>query len=276
MPIIKYKPTTPGRRQMSMPTFEEITRSKPEKSLTLILKRNSGRNHSGTITVRHRGGGSKRRYRLIDFMHTKKNLEARVTSIEYDPNRSAYIMLVIYTDGEKKYHLAPHGMKVGDKIVTKERTKVKTGNRMMLKNIPIGYDIHNVELYESRGGQLARSAGSSLKLVSLEGPHAQIQMRSGEVRIVSKNCYASIGIVSNIDHNNVSIGKAGRKRHMGWRPTVRGSAMNPVDHPHGGGEGRTPIGLKYPKTPWGMPTLGFKTRKRKYTNKMIIKDRRIK
>lgn len=277
MELKKFKPTTPGIRQMSIASFEEITKSKPEKSLTKTLKKNSGRNSTGRITVRHRGGGTRRRYRNIDFKRTDKlNIEGKVKAIEYDPNRTAYIMLVNYKDGEKRYHLAPTEIKVGDKIVTREKAKVKAGNRMKLKNIPVGFSIYNVELYEGRGGQLARSAGSSLKLVSVEGDYAQIQMPSGEIRLVSKDCYATIGIVSNIDHFNISIGKAGRTRHFGRRPQVRGKAMNPVDHPHGGGEGGCPIGLKHPKTPWGMPALGFKTRRRRYTDKMIIKDRRRK
>ncbi len=277
MGLKKFKPTTPGIRQMSIASFEEITKSKPEKSLTKTLKKNSGRNFSGRITVRHRGGGTRRRYRDIDFKRTDKlNIEGKVKAIEYDPNRTAYIMLVNYKDGEKRYHIAPTEIKVGDKIVTREKAKVKAGNRMKLKNIPVGFSIYNVELYEGRGGQLARSAGSSLKLVSVEGDYAQIQMPSGEIRLVSKDCYATIGIVSNIDHFNISIGKAGRTRHFGRRPQVRGKAMNPVDHPHGGGEGGCPIGLKHPKTPWGMPALGFKTRRRRYTDKMIIKDRRRK
>lgn len=277
MALKKYKPTTPGRRGMSSASFEELTRSKPVKYLTRKQNRKSGRNNTGTITVRHRGGGSKRAYRIIDFKHFDKlNIEGRVTSIEYDPNRTAYIMLVTYKDGEKRYHIAPEGIKVDDKIIAGERAKVRTGNRMVVNNIPVGYDIHNVELHEGRGGQMARSAGASLKLVSLEGEHAQIQMPSGEIRLISKKCYASIGIVGNIDHNNINIGKAGRTRNFGRRPQVRGKAMNPCDHPHGGGEGSNPIGLKYPKTKWGLPALGKKTRRRHYTDKMIIRDRRRK
>lgn len=277
MPIKKYNPTSPGRRQMSTLTFEEITRSKPEKSLIRTLQGNSGRNNTGRITIRHRGGGHKRMYRLIDFKRTDKmNIEGKVISIEYDPNRTALIMLVQYRDSEKRYHLAPFGIKVGDKIITAEKAKIKTGNHLMLKNIPIGYNIHNVELHEGKGGQMGRSAGSALTLVSVEDDYAQIAMPSGEIRLVSKRCFATIGQVGNLDHNNVTIGKAGRNRHRGRRPQVRGSAMNPVDHPHGGGEGRSPIGLKHPKTPWGLPALGVKTRRRHYTDKMIIKDRRYK
>jgi len=277
MPVKKFKPTTPGQRQMSVLTFEEITRTKPEKSLLLPVKKNAGRNNQGKICVRHRGGGEKRKYRIIDFNRRDKlNIEGKVASIEYDPNRTAFIMLVQYKDGEKRYHLAPLGIKVEDKVVIKEKAKIKDGNRMKIKNIPVGYSIYEVELSEKRGGQLGRSAGAIIRLVSLEGKHAQIQMPSGEVRLVNKECYATIGTVSNIDHSNVSLGKAGRKRHMGWRPTVRGSVMNPIDHPHGGGEGKSSVGLKHPKTPWGMPAMGFKTRNRKYTNKMIVKDRRRK
>lgn len=277
MAVKKFKPTTPARRQMSISSFEEVTRTKPEKSLTVILKKNSGRNNTGTITVRHHGGGSKRYYRMIDFNRKDiHGIEGTVKSVEYDPNRTAYIMLVQYKDGQKRYHVAPADIKVGDAIVCKDKAPIKTGNRMLIKYVPVGYSVYEVELHEGKGGQLGRSAGSNIKLVSLEGHLAQIQMPSGEIRLVSKKCYATIGVVSNADLMNVTIGKAGRKRHMGIRPTVRGKVMNPVDHPHGGGEGSTSIGLKYPKTPWGMPALGFKTRKRKYTNKMILQDRRKK
>jgi len=277
MALKKFKPTTPGRRQMSVASFDEVTRTKPEKSLTCKIKKTSGRNNSGRITVRHRGGGEKRLYRMIDFKRIdKKNIEGKVTSVEYDPNRTAYIMLVTYKDGEKRYHIAPEGIKVGDSIMTAEKVKIKSGNRMLISNIPVGYEIYNVEMKKGKGGQLGRSAGTAIKLVSLEGDHAQIQMPSGEIRLVEKEGYATIGQVSNIDHNNIVIGKAGRKRHMGRRPQVRGKAMNPCDHPHGGGEGGSPIGMKHPKTPWGMPALGLKTRRRKYTDKMIVKDRRRK
>lgn len=277
MALKKFKPTTPGRRQMSVASFEEITKTTPEKSLTRIKKKTTGRNNSGRITVRHRGGGSKRLYRMIDFKRADKaGIEATVAAVEYDPNRTAYIILVNYRDGEKRYHIAPTGVKVGDKIMTAEKAKIKSGNRMHMENIPVGYNIYNVELHVGKGGQLGRSAGTAIKLVSLEGTHAQILMPSGEVRLVSKNAYATIGTVSNGDHSNIKIGKAGRKRHLGRRPQVRGKAMNTVDHPHGGGEGGAPIGLKHPKTPWGMPALGFKTRKRHYTDKMIVKDRRRK
>ena len=277
MALKKYKPTTPGRRGMSSASFDEITATKPEKSLIRTLKKNSGRNSGGSITVRHRGGGSKKMYRILDFKQSDKlNINGIVKTIEYDPCRTAYIMLVQYKDGEKRYHIAPNGVKVDDPIVTKDKATINPGNRMKLINIPVGYEIHNVELYEGKGGQLGRSAGTAIKLVSLEGKHAQIQLPSGEIRLVSKNCFASIGTVGNIDHNNMKIGKAGRTRNMGRRPQVRGKAMNPVDHPHGGGEGGSPIGLKHPKTPWGFPALGYKTRRRHQTDKMIIKDRRRK
>ena len=277
MTVKKFKPTTPGRRQMSVASFEEITTTTPEKSLLRKIAKISGRNNEGRITIRHRGGGEKRKYRMIDFNRVDKlNIEGKVTSIEYDPNRTAYIMLVTYKDGEKRYHIAPQGMKVGTKIVAMEKGKIIEGNRMKIKNIPVGFNIYNVELNLNKGGQMGRSAGSIIKLVSLEGKHAQIQMPSGEIRLVNKDCYASIGIVSNIEHNNITIGKAGRIRHMGRRPQVRGKAMNPVDHPHGGGEAANSIGLKHPKTPWGMPALGFKTRRRHQTDKMIVKDRRRK
>ncbi len=277
MALTKYKPTTPSRRTMTTASFDEVTRTTPEKSLVKRLKKHSGRNNTGRITCRHRGGGNKRLYRDIDFKRTNKlNIEARVSSVEYDPNRTAYVMLVVYRDGEKRYHIAPTGIQVDDKIITSEKAKIKTGNRMMVQNIPVGYNIYNVELHEGKGGQMGRSAGTTIKLVSLEGQYAQIQMASGEVRLISKKCYATIGIPSNIEHNNIKIGKAGRMRNMGRRPQVRGKAMNTCDHPHGGGEGGAPIGMKHPKTPWGLPALGFKTRKRHYTDKMIVKDRRRK
>lgn len=276
MALKKFKPVTPGLRQMSVASFEEITRVGPEKSLIKILKRHSGRNNTGTITVRHRGGGEKKFYRIIDFKagSDKAGMEAVIKTIEYDPYRSCYIMLVFYKDGEKRYQIAPNDIKVGDVIVAGEKAKVKNGNRMMVKFIPVGFSIYNVEMHPGKGGQLGRSAGASIKLVSLEGEYAQLQMPSGEIRLVNKECYASIGLVGNLEHNNIVVGKAGRMRHMGWRPTVLGSSMTPKDHPHGGGKGHTSIGLIHPKTPWGMPALGFKTRKRKYTNKMIVKDRR--
>ncbi|MCX6735367.1 MAG: 50S ribosomal protein L2 [Candidatus Peregrinibacteria bacterium] len=276
MALKKFKPVTPGRRQMTMASFEEITTNEPEKSLIKILKRHSGRNNSGQITCRHRGGGEKKFYRIIDFKGgtDKLNMEAKVQTIEYDPYRTCYIMLLNYKDGEKRYQIAPLEVKVGDEIVAKERGKVKPGNRMQVKHIPIGFSMYNIELKPGKGGQMGRSAGASIKLVSLEGEYAQIQMQSGEVRLISKECYASVGQVGNIDHNNIVYGTAGRRRHMGWKPTVAGSAMIPKDHPHGGGKGHTSIGLIHPKTPWGMPALGYKTRTRKYTDRMIVKDRR--
>lgn len=277
MALKKFKPTTPGRRTMTVASFDEVTKSKPEKSLTVKIKKNSGRNNSGRITCRHRGGGAKKIYRIIDFKRRDKHgIEGKITAVEYDPNRTAYIMLVQYIDGEKRYHLAPEGIQVGDKIVTAEKAKIKAGNRMLVTSIPVGYEVYNVEMHVGKGGQLGRSAGSSIKLVSLEGDMAQIQMPSGEIRLISKQCYATIGTVSNSEHSNMKIGKAGRMRHMGRRPQVRGKAMNPVDHPHGGGEGGAPIGMKHPKTPWGMPALGYKTRRRHYTDKHIVKDRRRK
>ncbi|MBI5754004.1 50S ribosomal protein L2 [Candidatus Peregrinibacteria bacterium] len=276
MALKKYNPYTPSRRQMSMASFEEITKTKPEKSLIKILKRHSGRNNQGQITCRHRGAGEKKYYRIIDFKggSDKLNMEAKVQAIEYDPYRTCYIMLLSYKDGEKRYQIAPLDVKVGDEIVARERAKVKAGNRMMVKHIPVGFSMYNVELNPCKGGQMGRGAGASIKLVSLEGDYAQIQMPSGEVRLVSKECFASVGQVGNLDHNNIVYGNAGRRRHMGWKPTVSGSAMIPKDHPHGGGKGHTSIGLIHPKTPWGMPALGYKTRTRKYTDRMIIKDRR--
>lgn len=279
MALKKYKPVTPGQRQMSVSSFEEITKSTPEKSLSSRLKKHAGRNNTGRITTRHRGGGNKRLYRIIDFKGgiDKLNIEAKISSVEYDPNRTAYIMLLQYKDGEKRYQIAPDNIKVGGKLTTKEKGKIKIGNRMMLKHIPVGYPIYNVELYPGKGGQMGRAAGGIIRLVSLEGEYAQLQLPSGEVRMVAKECYASIGTVSNIEYSNISIGKAGKNRHRGWRPTVRGKVMNPVDHPHGGGEGRNPVGMKHPKTPWGMPALGFKTRKRKlFSDRMIVKRRRKK
>lgn len=277
MALKKFKPTTPGRRHMSVASFDMITKTTPEKSLTMPLKKHSGRNNQGRITVRHRGGGVKRMYRIIDFKRNDKlNITGKVVSIEYDPNRTAYIMLVNYIDGEKRYHVAPGDIKVDEKIIASEKAPISSGNRMHIKNIPVGYNIYEVELHKGKGGQLGRSAGSSIKLMSLEGEYAQILMPSGEIRLVAKDNFATIGTVSNHEHNNIKIGKAGRKRLMGRRPQVRGKAMNPCDHPHGGGEGGSSIGMKHPKTPWGLPALGCKTRKRKDTSKMIVKDRRRK
>lgn len=278
MAVKHCKPTTPGRRKMTIASFDEVTASKPEKKLTKRLNKRSGRNNQGRLTVRHRGGGHKRLYRAIDFDRTDKhNIEGKVTSVEYDPYRSAYIMLVTYTDGEKRYHLAPQDIKTGDKVILAEKTKLKPGNRMLIKNFPVGFTVYNIELNKGKGGQMIRSAGSSAKIMSQEDEkHTQVQLPSGEIRIVNKTCYASYGAVSNIDHTHIVIGKAGRRRNMGRRPQVRGKVMNPCDHPHGGGEGNQPIGLKHPKTPWGMPALGYKTRKRKYSDKFIIKSRHRK
>lgn len=277
MAIKVYKPTTPGRRNMSGYSFDEITKKRPEKSLLSKKNRKAGRNNQGKITVRHQGGGHKKLYRIVDFkMRDKVGIPAKVVAIEYDPNRTAYIMLVTYADGEKRYHLAPEGIEVGTEIITKEKCKAKKGNRMALKNVPPGYSIFNVELKLGRGGQIIRSAGSKGKVVAVEGEFAQVELPSGEVRLINKDCMATIGVVSNAEHQNIKIGKAGRNRWKGKRPSVRGKVMNPNDHPHGGGEGLQSIGLKNPKTPWGMPALGFKTRKRKYSDKLIVKNRRLK
>lgn len=272
MPIRQYKPTSPGRRGMSVSTFEEITKTKPEKSLTVRLKKHSGRNNQGKITVRHRGGGAKRAYRLIDFKRNKLGVPAKVAAIEYDPNRSARIALLHYLDGEKRYIIAPVGLKVGDMVSAGPEADIKPGNALPLKNIPTGTTIHNIELTRGRGGQMVRGAGAGAQLMAKEGDYAQVRLPSGEQRRVHILCMATIGQVGNIDHENVSIGKAGRSRHMGRRPTVRGSVMNPRDHPHGGGEGRAPIGGQ-PQTPWGKPALGYKTRHNKRTNKYIVRRR---
>ncbi|MFS8501733.1 MAG: 50S ribosomal protein L2 [Caldicoprobacter sp.] len=275
MGIKVYKPTSPGRRNMSVLTFEEITKKEPERSLVVPLKKHSGRNNEGRITVRHRGGGVKRKYRIIDFKRDKDNVPAKVAAIEYDPNRTANIALLHYKDGEKRYILAPMGLKVGDIVMSGENVDIKVGNALPLRNIPVGTVIHNIELYPGRGGQLVRAAGGAAQLMAKEGDYAHVRLPSGEIRMIHLDCRATIGQVGNLDHENVSIGKAGRKRHMGIRPTVRGSAMNPVDHPHGGGEGKAPIGRPAPVTPWGKPTLGYKTRKKnKESDKYIIKRRR--
>ncbi|MFC1600413.1 50S ribosomal protein L2 [Patescibacteria group bacterium] len=278
MGVKPIKPTTPGRRNMSAYTFEELTTSKPEKKLTRRLNKRSGRNNQGRITIRHRGGGHKRMYRVVDFNRAEKhNVEGKVAAVEYDPYRTAYIILVHYTDGDKRYHLAPQGIEVDDKVLLADKTKLKPGNRMLISNVPVGFSVYNIELSKGKGGQMIRSAGSSAKIMSQEDKkHTQILLPSGETRLVIKSGYASIGEVSNVEHSNIKIGKAGRVRNMGRRPQVRGKVMNPCDHPHGGGEGNQPIGLKHPKTPWGMPALGFKTRKRKYSDKHIIKSRHRK
>jgi large subunit ribosomal protein L2 len=274
MAVRQYRPTSPGRRGMSVSKFEEITRSKPERSLLVSLPKAAGRNNQGRITTRHRGGGAKRKYRIIDFKRDKSGIPARVVSVEYDPNRSANISLLQYVDGEKRYILAPNGLKVGDRLMSGPEAEIRAGNALPLRNIPTGTVIHNIELYPGRGGQMVRSAGGSAQLMAKEGDYAQVRLPSGEQRLVLISCMATIGQVGNIDHENVSIGKAGRSRHMGKRPAVRGSVMNPVDHPHGGGEGRAPIGGQ-PQTPWGKPALGFKTRKNKRTDRFIVRRRNV-
>ncbi len=272
MPVKQYKPTSPGRRGMSVSTFEEITKTKPEKSLTVSLKKHAGRNNRGKITVRHRGGGAKRAYRIIDFKRNKLGVPARVAAIEYDPNRTSRIALLHYVDGEKRYIIAPLGLKVGDRVEAGPDADIRVGNALPLKNIPTGTTIHNIELEHGRGGQLARGAGVGAQLMAKEGDYALLRLPSGEQRRVHILCMATIGQVGNVDHENRSIGKAGRKRHMGRRPTVRGSAMNPRDHPHGGGEGRAPIGGQ-PQTPWGKPAMGYKTRRNKRTDQFIVRRR---
>lgn len=274
MAIKSYKPTTPSRRNMTSNAFVEITTDKPEKSLLVAKNRTGGRNAQGKITVRHRGGGAKRKYRIIDFKRNKDGIPARVATIEYDPNRSAFIALVVYADGEKRYILAPLGVKVGDVLVSGKDADIKPGNTLPLQNIPVGTFIHNIELAAGKGGQMVRSAGTSAQLMAKEGNYATLRLPSGEMRYVRIECRATIGTVSNTTHEIIKIGKAGRKRHMGIRPTVRGSVMNPVDHPHGGGEGKAPIGRPAPVTPWGKPALGYKTRKnKKYSDRLIIKGR---
>ena len=277
MPTKKYNPTSPARRFMTVSTFEEITKSEPERSLLESLNKAGGRNNYGRITVRHRGGGNRKKYRIIDFKRNKVGT-AKVIGIEYDPNRSANIALVQYEDGEKRYFLAPLGVTDGMELVTDPAgADIKPGNAMQIANIPVGTLIHNIELQPGKGGQLVRTAGASAQLMAKEGKYAQVRLPSGEVRLIALNCMATIGQIGNLDHENVSIGKAGRKRHMGWRPTVRGSVMNPCDHPHGGGEGRSPVGRPGPVTPWGKPALGLKTRKKKNLNdKFIVKRRNDK
>ena len=273
MAVKIYKPTTPGRRDMTGHTFEEITKTKPERSLLIPRKKHSGRNVHGRVTVRHRGGGHRRRIRLVDFKRKKLGIPAKVAAIEYDPNRSARLALLHYVDGEKRYIIAPLGLKVGDQIMNGPDADIRPGNCMPISNIPVGTQIHNIELQEGRGGQMVRAAGTSAQLLSKEGDYAHIRLPSGEVRLVRRKCYATIGQVGNPDHGNIKLGKAGRKRHMGIRPTVRGSAMSPRDHPHGGGEGRSPIGMPSPKSPWGQKTLGYKTRRNKSTSKYIVRRR---
>lgn len=276
MPVKIYKPTSPGRRGMSVLVFNEITTSEPEKSLLVPLKKKSGRNSQGRITVRHRGGGHKRRYRIIDFKRNKHGVPANVASIEYDPNRTANIALLVYADGEKRYILAPEGVGVGDKLMSGPDAEIRVGNALPIYRIPLGTQIHNIELQPGKGGQLVRAAGTSAQLLAKEGVYSQVRLPSGEVRYISQDCIATIGSIGNSDHSNVVLGKAGRKRWLGIRPTVRGSAMDPNSHPHGGGEGGSPIGMPGPKTPWGKPTLGAKTRRNKRTDKYIVRRRRTK
>lgn len=273
MPVKAYKPTSPGRRGMTALTFEEITKDKPEKSLTAPLKKTAGRNVHGRVTVRHRGGGEKRKYRLIDMKRDKVGIPAVVEAIEYDPNRSARIALLRYEDGEKRYAIATNGLRVGARVVSGPEAELSPGNTLPLSAIPVGTQIHNIELNPGKGGQLVRSAGAAAQLMAKDGGRAQIRLPSGEVRLVSTRCVATIGQVGNVDHGLVKLGKAGRKRHLGIRPTVRGSAMTPRDHPHGGGEGKAPIGGQ-PQTPWGKPAMGFKTRRRKLGKELIIKPRK--
>jgi large subunit ribosomal protein L2 len=273
MAIKKYKPTTPGQRGMTGYAFDEITKDTPERSLIVPLRRRGGRNSYGRVTVRHQGGGARRNIRIVDFKRDKVNIPAKVAAIEYDPNRTARLALLHYADGEKRYILAPIGLKVGDSLVTSPQAEIRTGNCMPISNIPVGSLVHNIEVKEGKGGQLVRSAGTAAQLIAKEGEFAQIRMPSGEVRLIRQKCYATIGQIGNLDHSNIKLGKAGRKRHMGIRPSVRGSAMTPRDHPHGGGEGRQPIGKPGPRSPWGKPTLGYKTRRNKTTNKFIVRRR---
>lgn len=276
MALKKYKPTTPARRGMSSVDYSELSPAKRQRGLTKALFKRAGRNNQGRITVRHRGGGVKRLYRVIDSHRSEKlNVPAVVEKLEYDPNRTAFIALLLYVDGDRRYMLAPDGLKVGDKVICSQKAKIKSGNRLQIGNIPVGFDIHDLEIQPGRGGQIIRSAGSAGQVSSQDGEMAQVTLPSGSVRYVSKECYATVGQVSNLDHSNVRIGKAGRRRLMGWRPAVLGKSMNAVDHPHGGGEGHTSIGLKMVKTPWGKPALGVKTRTRhKYSDHLIIKGRR--
>ena len=273
----KYSPTSPARRHMAVPSFDEVTKSTPEKSLLTVLKKHSGRNSYGRITVRHHGGGNKKKYRIVDFRRTREDMPAKVIGIEYDPNRTAYIALLQYEDGEKSYIVAPAGLKDGDTVYTGAASDIKVGNTLPISAIPVGTMIHNIELYPGKGGQLVRSAGSAAQLMAKENGQAQVRLPSGEVRIVRLDCKATIGVVSNSEHESVKLGKAGKTRHLGIRPTVRGSVMNPCDHPHGGGEGKSPIGRPAPVTPWGKPALGYKTRNKKArTNKFIAKSRHDK
>lgn len=272
MAIKKYKPTTPGRRGMTVTDYSSLSKVEPERSLLEPMKKSAGRNNTGRITVRHHGGGNRTKYRVIDFKRDKIDMPATVKTLEYDPNRSAHIALVQYEDGEKRYIIAPEGLKVGDTVMSGANSDIKPGNCLPFTNIPVGTVIHNIELYPGKGAQLVRSAGNMAQLMAREGKYALVRLPSGEMRNVLANCVATIGQVGNVDHENVNIGKAGRKRHMGWRPTVRGSVMNPCDHPHGGGEGKSPVGRPGPVTPWGKPTMGYKTRKKhNRSDKLIVK-----
>ncbi len=273
MPIKKYKPVTPSLRGMTGHTFEEITKEKPERSLIVSRNKSAGRNAQGKVTVRHRGGGNRRHIRLVDFKRDKRGIPARVKAIEYDPNRTARLALLAYADGEKRYIIAPLDLRVNDVVMAGAQAEIRPGNSLPIANIPVGTLIHNIELKEGRGGQLVRAAGGAAQLLAKEGDYAQIRLPSGEVRLVRQTCYATIGQIGNVENSNIKLGKAGRKRHKGIRPTVRGSAMSPRDHPHGGGEGRQPIGMAGPKSPWGRPTLGAKTRRNKSTDKYIIRRR---
>jgi large subunit ribosomal protein L2 len=273
MAVKTYKPVTPSLRSMTGYSFEEITKPTPERSLLKSNKKHGGRNSFGRVTVRHRGGGHRRHIRVVDFKREKHGIPAKVSAIEYDPNRTARLALLTYVDGEKRYIVAPLELKVGDIVMSGPAAEVRPGNSLPISNIPIGTMVHNVEVYKGRGGQLARSAGAAAQLLAKEGEYAQIRMPSGEVRLIRQQCYATVGQVGNLEHSNIKLGKAGRKRHLGIRPTVRGSAMTPRDHPHGGGEGRQPIGMPGPKSPWGKPTLGYKTRRNKKTDQYIVRRR---
>jgi len=273
MAIKKFKPTTPGQRGMTGSTFEEITKVTPERALLKPLRKSGGRNLYGRVTVRHRGGGSRRHIRVVDFKRDKRHIPAKVAAIEYDPNRTARLALLYYADGEKRYIIAPVDLKVGDSVVAGAAVEIRPGNCLPIANIPVGTLVHNIELHPGHGGQLVRAAGGAAQLLAKEGDYAQVRMPSGEVRLIRQECYATIGQVGNLDHGNIKLGKAGRKRHLGIRPAVRGSAMSPRDHPHGGGEGRQPIGMPGPKSPWGKPTLGYKTRRNKKTDQYIVRRR---
>lgn len=273
MAIKIYKPTTPSRRGMTGYSFDEITKDTPERSLIVIRKARAGRNNQGRVTVRHQGGGARQHIRIIDYKRDKHDVPARVSAIEYDPNRTARLALLVYADGEKRYIIAPVGLKVDDTVVSGPSVEIRPGNSLPISSIPVGTLVHNIELREGTGGQLVRSAGTSAQLIAKEGDYAQIRMPSGEVRLVRQKCYATIGQVGNTDHSNIKLGKAGRKRHLGIKPTVRGTAMSPRDHPHGGGEGRQPVGMPGPKSPWGKPTRGYRTRRNKKTDKYIVRRR---